>query len=73
MTAPATGHTGQPQAKTAVTIRAVSWALLAKLFAFLTNTVLNLSFQSDTQLRWHNPLPLLVYFIPRLASLLFAR
>ena len=43
MTAPDTGHTGQPQAKSAVTIRAVSWALLAMLLALLTNNVLNLS------------------------------
>ena len=73
MTAPDTGHTGQPQAKSAVTIRAVSWALLAMLLAFLTNNVLNLSFQSDTELRWNNPLPILVYLIPMLAAVLFAR
>ncbi|MBT5318239.1 MAG: hypothetical protein HOL42_13725, partial [Rhodobacteraceae bacterium] len=73
MTAPDTGHTGQPQAKSAVTIRAVSWALLAMLLAFLTNNVLNLSFQSDTELRWNNPLPMLVYLIPMLAAILFAR
>ena len=72
MTAPDTGHTGQPQAKSAVTIRAVSWALLAMLLAFLTNNVLNLSFQSDTELRWNNPLPMLVYLIPMLAAILFA-
>ena len=73
MTAPDTGHTGHPQAKSAVTIRAVSWALLAMLLAFLTNNVLNLSFQSDTELRWNNPLPMLVYLIPMLAAVLFAR
>jgi len=64
MTAPDTGHTVRPQAKSAVAIRAVSWALLAMLLALLTNNVLNISFEIDTQLRVDNPLPFLTYIIP---------
>ena len=71
MTAPDTGHTVQPQAKSAVTIRAVSWALLAMLLALLTNNVLEpISFEIDTELRWNNPLPVLAYLIPMLAAFL---
>ena len=73
MTAPDTGHTVQPQAKSAVTIRAVSWALLAMLLALLTNNVLNISFEIDTELRWNNPLPVLTYLIPIFVAFLFAR
>ena len=73
MTAPDTGHTVQPQAKSAVTIRAVSWALLAMLLALLTNNVLNISFEIDTELRLNNPLPVLTYLIPIFVAFLFAR
>ena len=73
MTAPDTGHTVRPQAKSAVAIRAVSWALLAMLLALLTNNVLNISFEIDTQLRVDNPLPFLTYIIPIFVAFLFAR
>jgi hypothetical protein len=73
MTAPDTGHTVQPQAKSAVTIRAVSWALLAMLLALLINNVLNISFEIDTELRLNNPLPVLTYLMPIFAAFLFAR
>lgn len=73
MTAPDTGHTVQPQAKSSVAIRAVSWAMLAMLLALLTNNILNISFEIDTQLRVDNPLPFLTYLIPIFVAFLFAR
>ena len=44
-------------------IRAISWSLLAVLAAFLINNVLELSLGVETNLRFDNPTPVIVYLI----------
>ena len=68
MTAPDTGHTGHPQAKSAVTIRAVSWALLAMLL--LTFRAARLQLDSRNLLQC---MALLTSFLGGLLSLLLLR
>jgi TRAP-type mannitol/chloroaromatic compound transport system permease small subunit len=52
-------------------IRAISWFLLALLAAFLTNNILELAFDVTTELRFNNPVPVLVYIISIVVAILY--
>tara|TARA_B100000780_G_scaffold164806_1_gene115216 strand:- start:3 stop:974 length:972 start_codon:yes stop_codon:yes gene_type:complete len=52
-------------------IRAISWSLLALLAAFLTNNILELAFDVTTELRFNNPVPVLVYIISIVVAILY--
>jgi len=62
---------GLKRADSSLFIRAISWFLLALLAAFLINNILELAFDVTTELRFNNPVPVLVYIISIVVAILY--
>ena len=71
MTMPDQMAEGLKRVDSSLFIRAVSWFLLALLAAFLTNNILELAFDVTTELRFNNPVPVLVYIISIVVAILY--
>jgi len=71
MTMPDQMAEGLKRVDSSLFIRAISWFLLALLTAFLTNNILELAFDVTTELRFNNPVPVLVYIISIVVAILY--
>lgn len=71
MTMPDQMAEGLKRVDSSLFIRAISWFLLALLAAFLTNNILELAFDVTTELRFNNPVPVLVYIISIVVAILY--
>ncbi|MDE0783505.1 MAG: TRAP transporter small permease subunit [Planktomarina sp.] len=71
MTMPDQMAEGLKRVDSSLFIRAISWSLLALLAAFLTNNILELAFDVTTELRFNNPVPVLVYIISIVVAILY--
>jgi hypothetical protein len=71
MTMPDQMAEGLKRVDSSLFIRAISWFLLALLAAFLTNNILELAFDVTTELRFNNPVPVLVYIISIVVEILY--
>ena len=71
MTMPDQMAEGLKRVDSSLFIRAISWFLLALLAAFLTNNILELAFDVTTELRFNNPIPVLVYIISIVVAILY--
>jgi TRAP-type mannitol/chloroaromatic compound transport system permease small subunit len=71
MTMPDQMAEGLKRADSSLFIRAISWFLLALLAAFLINNILELAFDVTTELRFNNPVPVLVYIISIVVAILY--
>ena len=71
MTMPDQMAEGLKRVDSSLFIRAISWFLLALLAAFLINNILELAFDVTTELRFNNPVPVLVYIISIVVAILY--
>ena len=71
MTMPDQMAEGLKRVDSSLFIRAISWFLLALLAAFLTNNILELAFDVTNELRFNNPVPVLVYIISIVVAILY--
>ena len=71
MTMPDQMAEGLKRVDSSLFIRAISWFLLALLAAFLTNNILELAFDVTTELRFNNPVPVLVYIMSIVVAILY--